>query len=60
MFSLLATRGQRDANTDVCVCQTLNGSLTLELVNEKYWKVRKPLELYYAPTKDLQPPQSEG
>ncbi|KAM3597092.1 uncharacterized protein V6R79_025809 [Siganus canaliculatus] len=35
---------------------TLNGSLTLELVNEKYWKVRKPLELYYAPTKDQQPP----
>ncbi|XP_076023687.1 E3 ubiquitin-protein ligase RING2-A-like [Genypterus blacodes] len=53
---------------------TLNGSLTLELVNEKYWKVRKPLELYYAPTKDQQqtpqqkspppppppPPQREG
>lgn len=37
--------------------QTLNGSLTLELVNEKYWKVRKPLELYYAPTKDQQPQQ---
>ncbi|XP_066526094.1 E3 ubiquitin-protein ligase RING2-A-like [Hoplias malabaricus] len=40
---------------------TLNGSLTLELVNEKYWKVRKPLELYYAPTKEQQqqqpPPQ---
>lgn len=35
--------------------QTLNGSLTLELVNEKYWKVRKPLELYYAPTKEQQP-----
>ncbi|XP_053190625.1 E3 ubiquitin-protein ligase RING2-A-like isoform X3 [Scomber japonicus] len=35
---------------------TLNGSLTLELVNEKYWKVRKPLELYYAPTKDPQQP----
>ncbi|XP_026156677.1 E3 ubiquitin-protein ligase RING2-A isoform X2 [Mastacembelus armatus] len=35
---------------------TLNGSLTLELVNEKYWKVRKPLELYYAPTKDQQQP----
>uniref|UniRef100_A0A3Q3XGR9 RING-type E3 ubiquitin transferase n=1 Tax=Mola mola TaxID=94237 RepID=A0A3Q3XGR9_MOLML len=34
---------------------TLNGSLTLELVNEKYWKVRKPLELYYAPTKEQQP-----
>ncbi|XP_056154181.1 E3 ubiquitin-protein ligase RING2-A-like isoform X2 [Lampris incognitus] len=33
---------------------TLNGSLTLELVNEKYWKVRKPLELYYALTKDQQ------
>lgn len=32
--------------------QTLNGSLTLELVNEKYWKVSKPLELYYAPTKE--------
>ncbi|XP_069372694.1 E3 ubiquitin-protein ligase RING2-A-like isoform X2 [Paralichthys olivaceus] len=49
---------------------TLNGSLTLELVNEKFWKVRKPLELYYAPTKDQQPappaqqktppPQREG
>nr|XP_023830645.1 E3 ubiquitin-protein ligase RING2-A-like isoform X1 [Salvelinus alpinus] len=38
---------------------TLNGSLTLELVNEKYWKVRKPLELYYAPTKDQQPQPSQ-
>ncbi|XP_034016651.1 E3 ubiquitin-protein ligase RING2-A-like isoform X2 [Thalassophryne amazonica] len=37
---------------------TLNGSLSLELVNEKYWKVRKPLELYYAPTKDQQQPSS--
>ncbi|KAM4550677.1 E3 ubiquitin-protein ligase RING2-A-like isoform 2-T2 [Fundulus diaphanus] len=37
---------------------TLNGSLTLELVNEKYWKVRKPLELYYAPTKDQPQPQA--
>ncbi|XP_068602966.1 E3 ubiquitin-protein ligase RING2-A-like [Brachionichthys hirsutus] len=36
---------------------TLNGSLTLELVNEKYWKVRKPLELYYAPTKEPAPQQ---
>lgn len=35
--------------------QTLNGSLTLELVNEKFWKVRRPLELYYAPTKEQQP-----
>ncbi|XP_014118569.1 PREDICTED: E3 ubiquitin-protein ligase RING2-A-like, partial [Pseudopodoces humilis] len=38
-------------------CQTrpfppLNGSLTLELVNEKFWKLSKPLELYYAPTKE--------
>ncbi|KAJ8377883.1 hypothetical protein AAFF_G00250340 [Aldrovandia affinis] len=33
---------------------TLNGSLTLELVNEKYWKLSKPLELYYAPTKEQQ------
>lgn len=32
--------------------QTLNGSVTLELVNEKYWKLSKPLELYYAPTKE--------
>ncbi|XP_029370423.1 E3 ubiquitin-protein ligase RING2-A isoform X2 [Echeneis naucrates] len=39
---------------------TLNGSLTLELVNEKYWKVRKPLELYYAPTKDQQQPQQKS
>ncbi|XP_023126012.2 E3 ubiquitin-protein ligase RING2-A-like [Amphiprion ocellaris] len=38
---------------------TLNGSLTLELVNDKYWKVRKPLELYYAPTKDQQQPQQQ-
>ncbi|KAG5264652.1 hypothetical protein AALO_G00256520 [Alosa alosa] len=37
---------------------TLNGSLTLELVNEKYWKVNKPLELYYAPTQD-QPQQQQ-
>ncbi|XP_059206079.1 E3 ubiquitin-protein ligase RING2-A-like [Centropristis striata] len=38
---------------------TLNGSLTLELVNEKYWKVRKPLELYYAPTKETQQQQPQ-
>ncbi|KAJ3609054.1 hypothetical protein NHX12_023581 [Muraenolepis orangiensis] len=31
---------------------TLNGSLTLELVNQKFWKIRKPLELYYAVNKD--------
>uniref|UniRef100_H9GEL2 RING-type E3 ubiquitin transferase n=1 Tax=Anolis carolinensis TaxID=28377 RepID=H9GEL2_ANOCA len=31
---------------------TLNGSVTLELVNEKYWKLSRPLELYYAPTKE--------
>uniref|UniRef100_A0A3B3QR84 RING-type E3 ubiquitin transferase n=1 Tax=Paramormyrops kingsleyae TaxID=1676925 RepID=A0A3B3QR84_9TELE len=37
----------------------LNGSLTLELVNEKYWKVSKPLELYYAPTKDHQQHQPQ-
>ncbi|XP_034401578.1 E3 ubiquitin-protein ligase RING2-A-like isoform X1 [Cyclopterus lumpus] len=39
---------------------TLNGSLTLELVNEKYWKVRKPLELFYAPTKEQQPPPQKS
>ncbi|XP_018609881.1 E3 ubiquitin-protein ligase RING2-A-like [Scleropages formosus] len=38
---------------------TLNGSLTLELVNEKYWKVSKPLELYYAPTKEQQQQQQQ-
>uniref|UniRef100_UPI00358EA32C E3 ubiquitin-protein ligase RING2 isoform X3 n=1 Tax=Myxine glutinosa TaxID=7769 RepID=UPI00358EA32C len=32
---------------------TLNGSLSLDKVNEKYWKVNKPMELYYAPTKEL-------
>ncbi|KAG9333686.1 hypothetical protein JZ751_010676 [Albula glossodonta] len=36
---------------------TLNGSLTLELVNEKYWKISRPLELYYAPTKEQQQQQ---
>ncbi|KAL6090897.1 hypothetical protein STEG23_035009, partial [Scotinomys teguina] len=30
----------------------LNGSFSLELVSEKYWKVNKPMELYYAPTKE--------
>lgn len=39
---------------------TLNGSLTLELVNDKYWKVRKPLELYYAPTKEPVAPQPKS
>ncbi|XP_068592958.1 E3 ubiquitin-protein ligase RING2-A-like [Cebidichthys violaceus] len=39
---------------------TLNGSLTLELVNEKYWKVRKPLELFYAPTKEQQQQQQQA
>ena len=27
---------------------TLTGSMTLEQVNEKYWKVNKPLEMYFA------------
>ena len=26
----------------------LTGSMTLEQVNEKYWKVNKPLEMYFA------------
>lgn len=30
----------------------LKGSFSLELVSEKYWKVNKPMELYYAPTKE--------
>uniref|UniRef100_A0A2K5CAA1 E3 ubiquitin-protein ligase RING2 n=1 Tax=Aotus nancymaae TaxID=37293 RepID=A0A2K5CAA1_AOTNA len=30
----------------------LNDSFSLELVSEKYWKVNKPMELYYAPTKE--------
>uniref|UniRef100_A0A671PQ08 RING-type E3 ubiquitin transferase n=1 Tax=Sinocyclocheilus anshuiensis TaxID=1608454 RepID=A0A671PQ08_9TELE len=36
---------------------TLNGSLTLELVNQKFWKLCKPLELFYAPTDQNQTPQ---
>ncbi|XP_050960181.1 E3 ubiquitin-protein ligase RING2-A [Labeo rohita] len=39
---------------------TLNGSLTLELVNEKFWKLCKPLELYYAPTQDQNPTPQLG
>ncbi|XP_026144124.1 E3 ubiquitin-protein ligase RING2-A isoform X2 [Carassius auratus] len=35
---------------------TLNGSLTLELVNQKFWKLCKPLELFYAPTDQSQTP----
>ncbi|XP_047393422.1 E3 ubiquitin-protein ligase RING2-like [Sciurus carolinensis] len=34
------------------VFTVLNGSFSLELVSEKYWKVNKPMELYYAPTKE--------
>uniref|UniRef100_G3UB93 RING-type E3 ubiquitin transferase n=1 Tax=Loxodonta africana TaxID=9785 RepID=G3UB93_LOXAF len=30
----------------------LNGSFSLTLVSEKYWKVNKPMELYYAPTNE--------
>ena len=30
----------------------LNGSLSLELVGEKYWQVNKPMELHGAPTKE--------
>jgi hypothetical protein len=29
----------------------LNGSLTLDQVNEKHWKVNKPLEMFYSPHK---------
>ncbi len=38
------------------VFQTLNGSLTLELVNQKFWKLCKPLELFYASTDQNQTP----
>lgn len=39
--------------TTLCFCsQVLNGSFSLELVSEKYWKVNKPMELYFAPTKE--------
>ncbi|GAB6021072.1 E3 ubiquitin-protein ligase RING2 [Chamberlinius hualienensis] len=30
---------------------TLNGSMTLDQVNEKYWKVNKPLEMFYSSRK---------
>lgn len=29
----------------------LGGNMTLDQVNEKYWKVNKPLEMYYSPKK---------
>ena len=29
-----------------------NGSFSSELVSEKHWKVDKPMELHYAPTKE--------
>ncbi|CAH3194570.1 unnamed protein product [Porites evermanni] len=32
----------------------LPGSMTLDYVNEKYWKVNKPLEMYYALSKPQQ------
>ncbi len=31
---------------------TVNGSMTLEQVNDKYWKVNKPLEMYYSTEKE--------
>ncbi|XP_023366574.1 E3 ubiquitin-protein ligase RING2 [Otolemur garnettii] len=37
---------------DSAQTRVLNGSFSLELVSEKYWKVNKPMELYYAPTKE--------
>lgn len=33
----------------------LNGSMTLELVNKKYWKVNKPLEMFYARDRSEKP-----
>uniref|UniRef100_A0A2K6P0U5 E3 ubiquitin-protein ligase RING2 n=1 Tax=Rhinopithecus roxellana TaxID=61622 RepID=A0A2K6P0U5_RHIRO len=30
----------------------LNGCFSLELVSEKYWKINKPMKLYYAHTKE--------
>lgn len=59
------TRGLRNRSLAcpvfiLSVFQTLNGSLTLELVNEKFWKLCKPLELYYAPTQDQNPTPQLG
>ncbi|XP_014677735.1 PREDICTED: E3 ubiquitin-protein ligase RING2-A-like isoform X1 [Priapulus caudatus] len=33
----------------------LNGSMTLDLVNTKYWKVNKPLEMFYARDRSEKP-----
>ncbi|PWA13833.1 hypothetical protein CCH79_00020497, partial [Gambusia affinis] len=38
----------------------LNGSFSLELVSEKYWKVNKPMELYFAPTKEHNQDSDDG
>ncbi|KAF3858915.1 hypothetical protein F7725_012116 [Dissostichus mawsoni] len=39
-------------NAEASPVNVLNGSFSLELVSEKYWKVNKPMELYFAPTKE--------
>ncbi|XP_043990515.1 E3 ubiquitin-protein ligase RING2 [Gambusia affinis] len=50
---LVSKRSLRpDPNFDALISKVLNGSFSLELVSEKYWKVNKPMELYFAPTKE--------
>ena len=38
----------------------VSGSLLLEQVNEKYWKVNKPLEMYYAQKRKSEGEEDEG
>lgn len=35
----------------------LNGAMTLEQVNEKYWRINKPLEMFYAVQKKAESPK---
>ena len=38
----------------------LTGSLTLEQVNDKYWRVNKPLEMFYAFHKKTDSPKKNN
>ncbi|CAD7686221.1 unnamed protein product [Nyctereutes procyonoides] len=52
----LDTAGEKQCTTHIATASgqftVLNGSFSLELVSEKYWKVNKPMELYHVPTKE--------
>ncbi|XP_013395499.1 E3 ubiquitin-protein ligase RING2 [Lingula anatina] len=61
-----STEDSGDKNYTIYISPTpgshvlLSGALTLEQVNEKYWKVNKPLEMFYSSKKPLQNTPSTG